>query len=133
MSVRVVRLGSPRARGEGVRIGTVRRPPRGVPKSKHASEDWYDVWFPNLAPSLDTMKLGLGAEITSDRGNTARDGGVGLDLRCGETHALTFLASIGHEKQARTRARGLANRQCRLSAFTAVSGLKSASQTQTIK
>lgn len=62
MSVRVIRLGSRRVRGEGLRIGTVRRPPRGVPKEKFASDDWYDVWFPNLAPSLETMKLGLSAE-----------------------------------------------------------------------
>ena len=62
MSVRIVRLGSPRARGEGLRIGTVRRPPRGVPKAEFASRDFYDVWFPNLAPSLATMKLGLAAK-----------------------------------------------------------------------
>ena len=61
MSVRIVRLGSPRAKGEGTRIGTVRRPPRGVPKAEFASQDWYDVWFPTLAPSLDTLKLGLSA------------------------------------------------------------------------
>lgn len=61
MVVRVVRLGSPRSKGEGTRIGTVRRPPRGVPKSEFASQDWYDVWFPNLAPSPATMKLGLEA------------------------------------------------------------------------
>ena len=61
MSVRIVRLGSPRMKGEGTRIGTVRRPPRGVPKSEFGSRDWYDVWFPTLAPSLATMKLGLGA------------------------------------------------------------------------
>jgi uncharacterized protein YeaO (DUF488 family) len=58
MVVRVVRLGSPRVEGEGMRIGTVRRPPRGVPKSEFASQNWYDVWFPNLAPSLETMKRG---------------------------------------------------------------------------
>ena len=58
MTVRVVRLGTPRVRDEGLRIGTVRRPPRGVPKSEFAGQDWYDVWFPNLAPSVDTMKLG---------------------------------------------------------------------------
>jgi uncharacterized protein YeaO (DUF488 family) len=58
MSVRVVRLGIPRIPGEGTRIGTVRRPPRGVPKAKFAAQDWYDVWFPNLAPSVETMKLG---------------------------------------------------------------------------
>ena len=62
MAVRIVRLGSARAAGEGTRIGTVRRPPRGVPKSEFASANWYDVWFPNLAPSVPTMKLGLAAE-----------------------------------------------------------------------
>ena len=51
MSARVVRLGSPRSAGEGLRIGTVRRPPRGVPKAEHASRDFYDVWLPELAPS----------------------------------------------------------------------------------
>ena len=61
MAVRVVRLGSVRVAGEGTRIGTVRRPPRGVPKSEFASQDWYDVWFPNLAPSVETMKLGQAA------------------------------------------------------------------------
>jgi len=58
MSVRVVQLGSPRVPAEGTRIGTVRRPPRGVPKSEFASGNWYDVWFPNLAPSVETMKMG---------------------------------------------------------------------------
>ena len=62
MSVRIVRLGSDRMRGEGLRIGTVRRPPRGVPKTEFGSQNWYDVWFPNLAPNLETMKLGLAAE-----------------------------------------------------------------------
>ena len=56
MVVRVIRLGTPRAADEGLRIGTVRRPPRGVPKSEFAKRDWYDVWFPNLAPSVETMK-----------------------------------------------------------------------------
>lgn len=61
MSVRIVRLGTPRANGEGTRLGTVRRPPRGVPKADFARRDWYDVWFPLLAPSVATMKLGLAA------------------------------------------------------------------------
>ena len=56
MTVRVVRLGTPRAQNEGLRIGTVRRPPRGVPKTKYAAENWYDVWFPNLAPSAELLK-----------------------------------------------------------------------------
>jgi uncharacterized protein YeaO (DUF488 family) len=66
MTVRVVRLGSPRAEGEGTRIGTVRRPPRGVPKSAYAAQDWYDVWFPNLAPSVEVMKLAQQAETPMD-------------------------------------------------------------------
>jgi uncharacterized protein YeaO (DUF488 family) len=56
MAVRIVRLGSDRIAGEGLRIGTVRRPPRGVAKSEFASQNWYDVWFPNLAPSAETVK-----------------------------------------------------------------------------
>lgn len=62
MAIRVVRLGTERVKHEGLRIGTVRRPPRGVPKEKFASENWYDVWFPNLAPSLETMKQAQAAE-----------------------------------------------------------------------
>lgn len=61
MAVRVVRLGSARIKGEGLRIGTVRRPPRGVPKAQFASQDWYDVWFPNLAPSTEAIKRGQNA------------------------------------------------------------------------
>jgi uncharacterized protein YeaO (DUF488 family) len=54
MTVRIVRLGTPRVRGEGLRIGTVRHPPRGVPKKQHV--EWYDVWLPELAPSAATVK-----------------------------------------------------------------------------
>lgn len=56
MAIRIVRLGSPRARGEGLRIGTVRRPPRGVRKEEYAAKDIYDVWFPNLSPSEVLLK-----------------------------------------------------------------------------
>ena len=66
MAVRIVRLGSDRAPGEGLRIGTVRHPPRGVPKSEHASQNFYDVWFPNLAPSAETVKLALAARTERD-------------------------------------------------------------------
>lgn len=59
MAVRIVRLGSERVPGEGLRIGTVRRPPRGVPKSEYSSQNWYDVWYPNLAPSPETVKMAL--------------------------------------------------------------------------
>jgi uncharacterized protein YeaO (DUF488 family) len=61
VSIRIVRLGTPRHPQEGLRLGTVRRPPRGVPKEQFAAQDWYDVWFPNLAPSTELMKVGQSA------------------------------------------------------------------------
>lgn len=66
MSVRVVRLGSPRVADEGLRIGTVRRPPRGVRKDQLAEQDWYDVWLPNLAPSAELVKLAQGARTPAN-------------------------------------------------------------------
>jgi uncharacterized protein YeaO (DUF488 family) len=65
MSVRIVRLGTPRTAKEGVRLGTVRRPPRGVPKKDFARLDWYDVWFPVLAPGAATLKMGLAAQTAA--------------------------------------------------------------------
>ncbi len=62
MAIRIVRLGSPRAKGEGLRVGTVRRPPRGVKKEEWASRDYFDVWFPNLSPSASLVKEALGAD-----------------------------------------------------------------------
>jgi uncharacterized protein YeaO (DUF488 family) len=62
MTIRIVRLGSPRAPDEGLRVGTVRRPPRGVRKEDYASKDIYDVWFPNLSPSEALLKRGLAAD-----------------------------------------------------------------------
>ena len=61
MAIRVVRLGSPRAPGEGLRLGTVRRPPRGVPKSQFGARDFYDVWLPELAPSEKLVRQARGA------------------------------------------------------------------------
>ena len=66
MPLRIVRLGSPRAPGEGTRIGTVRRPPRGVPKEQFAAQDWYDVWYPNLSPSPETVQLAHAAQTPRD-------------------------------------------------------------------
>jgi uncharacterized protein YeaO (DUF488 family) len=66
MSLRIVRLGSPRAPGEGLRIGTVRRPPRGVPKSEFASRNFYDVWLPALSPSAELVKSALQAAADDD-------------------------------------------------------------------
>ena len=62
MAIRVVRLGTPRGKGEGLRIGTVRRPPRGVPKAEFASRDFYDVWLPDLAPGEELVKAAQAAE-----------------------------------------------------------------------
>jgi uncharacterized protein YeaO (DUF488 family) len=62
MSIRIVRLGDPRVRGEGLRIGTVRRPPRGVPKTEWASRDFFDVWLPELAPSDALVRVALAAQ-----------------------------------------------------------------------
>lgn len=67
MSLRVVRLGTPRAPGEGVRVGTVRRPPRGVPKEEFARRDFYDVWLPELSPSQALVTQALAAQHTGDR------------------------------------------------------------------
>jgi len=64
--IRIVKLGSARAMDEGPRIGTVRRPPRGVPKTAFASQNWYDVWYPNLAPSVPTMKAAQQAQTERD-------------------------------------------------------------------
>jgi uncharacterized protein YeaO (DUF488 family) len=61
MAIRIVRLGSPRIPGEGLRLGTVRRPPRGVPKTEFASRNFYDVWLPELSPSEDLVKEALHA------------------------------------------------------------------------
>ena len=62
MPIRIVRLGSPREKGEGLRIGTVRRPPRGVPKTDYAKRDFYDVWLPVLSPSQELMNEGKSAQ-----------------------------------------------------------------------
>jgi uncharacterized protein YeaO (DUF488 family) len=66
MAIRIVRLGSSRVAGEGLRIGTVRRPPRGVVKSEYASQNYYDVWLPALAPTPGLIKLALAAESPQD-------------------------------------------------------------------
>jgi uncharacterized protein YeaO (DUF488 family) len=66
MTIHIVRLGSPRLDGEGLRIGTVRRPPRGVPKAEFASGNWYDIWYPALAPSPELVKQALAADTAAE-------------------------------------------------------------------
>ena len=95
MSVRIVRLGSPRVYGEGTRIGTVRRPPRGVPKAEFASRNYYDVWFPNLAPSVETMKLGLAAATPAEWNAFVRK--YLAEMSAPERqHDLAVLAALSH-------------------------------------
>jgi len=66
VTISIVQLGSPRGKSEGLRIGTVRRPPRGVPKSEYASRDYYDVWLPELSPSEPLVKLALKASTEKE-------------------------------------------------------------------
>ena len=96
MSVRVVRLGTPRVPGEGTRIGTVRRPPRGVSKSEFATQNWYDVWFPNLAPSVETVKLGQEAKTPAQWSAFARKYRAEMAAP-GNVHAISLLAALSHQ------------------------------------
>jgi uncharacterized protein YeaO (DUF488 family) len=95
MTIRIVRLGTERSDGEGLRIGTVRRPPRGVPKSEYASQNWYDVWLPNLAPSAALMKLGRAAESEKDWAAFARK--YRAEMKDPEkSRILDLLAALSH-------------------------------------
>jgi uncharacterized protein YeaO (DUF488 family) len=95
MAIRIVRLGTPRAPGEGLRIGTVRRPPRGVPKSEFASQDWYDVWYPNLAPSVETMKMAQAAETPAQWAAFGRKFKSEMAAH-DASHSLDLLAALSH-------------------------------------
>jgi uncharacterized protein YeaO (DUF488 family) len=94
--IRVVRLGTPKVEGEGTRIGTVRRPPRGVPKTEFASQNWYDVWFPNLAPSAETMKLGQETETPAQWAAFIRKYRTEMGTP-DSSHALQLLATLSHQ------------------------------------
>lgn len=95
MAVRIVQLGSPRATGEGLRIGTVRRPPRGVPKSEFAKRDFYDVWLPNVAPSDRLVKLALTA--ADERAWRAAMKRYRAEMRRPEaSRVLDLLAALSH-------------------------------------
>jgi uncharacterized protein YeaO (DUF488 family) len=95
MSIRVVRLGTPRIQGEGIRIGTVRRPPRGVPKAQFGAQNWYDVWFPNLAPSVETMKIALQAVTQAQWTSFVRKYKAEM-AEPGAKHDLELLAVLSH-------------------------------------
>ena len=96
MTVRIVRLGTPRAKNEGIRIGTVRHPPRGVPRSQYASRDWYDVWFPTLAPSAELLKLGRAARTEAEWRAFLRKFKAEMS-DAANSRALDLLASLSHQ------------------------------------
>lgn len=96
MGIRIVRLGTPREPGEGLRLGTVRRPPRGVPKEEFARRDYYDVWLPNLAPSADLMAEGRAA--ADDRDWAAFRRKYEAEMKQPEaSHVLDTLAALSHQ------------------------------------
>ena len=96
MAVRIVRLGTDRATHEGLRVGTVRRPPRGVPKSEFSSGNWYDVWLPNLAPSPETVKLGLAAKSQGEWAKFVKR--YRTEMATPEnSRVLDLLAALSHE------------------------------------
>ena len=98
MAIRVVRLGTPRMPDEGLRLGTVRRPPRGVPKAEHASRDFYDVWLPDLAPSEGLVKEALGAE--DDRAWRSFERRYRAEMKRPEAaRLLTLLAALSHRTE----------------------------------
>ena len=110
MSIRIVRLGTPRQPNEGLRIGTVRRPPRGVPKERFAADDWYDVWYPELSPDPALVSQALHAETEADWNRFVRAfrkemkepaASRTLDLLAALSHTANFSVGCYCENEAR--------------------------------
>ena len=96
MTIRIVRLGSDRYPEEGLRIGTVRRPPRGVPKSEYASQNWYDVWLPNIAPTSELMKMGRAVKTEKEWISFAKK--YRTELKNPEkSRIIDLLAALSHD------------------------------------
>jgi uncharacterized protein YeaO (DUF488 family) len=95
MTVRVVRLGTPRHKDEGTRIGTVRRPPRGIPKTEFSSGNWYDIWFPILAPGVETVKFAQQATTPAQWAAFAKKYRAEM-ARPEPAQALALLAALSH-------------------------------------
>lgn len=109
MTIRIVRLGSPRRPDEGPRIGTVRQPPRGVPRERFGPDDWYDTWFPLLAPSADTIQLAQAAKTPADWARFVRtyrremgspEARQALDLLAALSHTTNFSVGCYCEDEA---------------------------------
>lgn len=96
MAIRIVRLGTERAAHEGLRLGTVRRPPRGVPKSEFARRDFYDTWLPNLAPSAPLMAQGQAAQTDKEWAAFKRKFNAEMK-EPGASHLLDLLAALSHQ------------------------------------
>ncbi|HPB96770.1 MAG TPA: DUF488 family protein [Polyangiaceae bacterium] len=95
MAIRIVRLGTPRAKGEPLRVGTVRRPPRGVPKNEFASRDFYDVWFPTVAPTQQTMDIAHSATSPADWSRFFKQ--YRFEMKKPDAkHAIDLLAAMSH-------------------------------------
>jgi uncharacterized protein YeaO (DUF488 family) len=108
--IRIVRLGQPRQHDEGLRLGTVRRPPRGVPKADFARLDYYDVWFPNLAPAADLVTEALNAETDKEwaalrrkyrREMSQPDRSRELDILAALSHQTNFSVGCYCENESR--------------------------------
>ena len=95
MTLRIVRLGSPRHPGEGTRIGAVRRLPRGVPKARYAADDWFDVWVPDLSPSPELLAQGKAARTDSEWDAFARAFRAEME-RPTPRRTLDLLAALSH-------------------------------------
>jgi uncharacterized protein YeaO (DUF488 family) len=95
VAVRIVRLGSPRSPGEGLRIGTVRRPPRGVPKAEFATRDFYDVWLPELAPTAELVARAQAARTDAEWASFVRAYRREMS-RPEARHAVELLAALSH-------------------------------------
>jgi len=96
MTIRIVKLGSPRAKDEGLRMGTVRRPPRGVPKAEFASRDYYDVWYPALSPSADLVAQALAA--TDDKAWRTFEKRFRAEMaEADASRTLDLLAALSHQ------------------------------------
>src|SRR5207253_2706817 len=111
MSIFIIQLGTPRKRGEGLRLGTVRRPPRGVPKSDFARLDYYDVWFPNLAPSAELVREALGS--ADERAWAAFSRKFRREMSAPDrSRELDLLAALSHRTNLRSEERRV-GKECR--------------------
>lgn len=119
MAIRVVRLGSQRGAGEGLRLGTVRRPPRGVPKSQYASLGFYDVWLPELAPTAELVKHAQ--QATDDRAWRAFERRYRAEMKHpGPARLLELLAALSHDTNLAVGCYCVDERRCHRSVLRAL-------------